>query len=378
MAHKFHFEKQIFDCVVGGVSALDIPRLNIRTAEEARQFIASYGYDMTDEWHAEQLWASHRRAVALIKDQLLEEGEVIPEVLYDPAHLKDLGELLIYASRREAEHKELQRWACAILRVMHVYVHLRSDLFSAFSDEIQYQILRPFQEVISDDPVAGSVLLGKSADFDGIKLHKFDIKPFKTTASSVIKLLARPEKVALTLLDKLGVRFVTRTVYDSFRVVRFLIDRHIVSFAHIIPDQSNNTLFPLNLFTEVMTELERQPKSAQMDQAEIEECLKQSLAKAQGRAEYLEKHNEFSGAEYRFIKFINRKLVTVDIGATERRQKFRFFYPYEIQVMDYNTYVNNLAGPMAHDEYKDRQRKRARNRVFCHQEKSASRPGVGQ
>ncbi len=377
MAHKFHFEKQIFDCVVGGVSALDIPRLNIRTPEEAQQFIASYGYDLTDETHDEQLWASHRRAVALIKDQLLEEGEVIPEELYDPAHLKEIGQLLLYASRRGDEHKHLQRWACAILRVMHVYVHLRSDLFSAFSDEIQYQILRPLQEVISDDPVAGSVLLGKSADFEGIKLHKFDIKPFKTTASSVIKLLARPEKVALTLLDKLGVRFVTRTVYDSFRVVRFLIDRHIVSFAHIIPDQSNNTLFPLNVFTEVMNDLEQRPNAAKMDQAEIEDCLLQRLAKAQGRAEYLEKYNEFSGAEYRFIKFINRKLVTVDIGGTEKRHKFRFFYPYEIQVMDYNTYVNNLAGPMAHDEYKDRQRKRARDRVFGHHENATTRlPGA--
>lgn len=362
--NRFKFEKQILDCVVGGVSALDIPRLNLQSIDECRQFLSAYGYELDDESHREQLWASHRRAVALIKDQLLEEGENIPEELYDPAKLTDLCQLLIYASRREPEHRDLQKWACAVLRVMHVFVHLRNDLFSAFSDDIQAQILKPLQEVISDDPVAGSVLLGKTVDFEGIKLHKFEIKPFKTTASSVIKLLARPEKVALNLLDKLGVRFVTRTVYDSFRVVRFLVDKHIVSYPHIIPDQSNNTLYPLNVFMEVMRELGSDPNASGMESAAVEEVLMKRLAQARGKAEYLEKFNEFSGADYRFVKFINRKLVSVTVGENENRQKFRFFYPFEIQVMDYNTYVTNLSGPMAHDEYKARQRKRARERVL--------------
>lgn len=380
MTHKYHFDKQILDCVVGGVSTLDVPGLNIHSREEARQFITSYGYDLDDELHREQLWAAHRRAVALIKDQLLEEGEEIPDVLYDPALLTDLTQLLVYASQHAAKSsstrdREVQRWACAILRVMHVYVHLRNDLFSAFSDEIQHQILRPLQDVISDDPVVGSVLLGKTAEFEGIRLHRFEIKPFKTTASSVIKLLARPEKVALTLLDKLGVRFITRTVYDSFRVIRFLSERNIVNHSHIIPDQSNNTLFPLNLFLEIMSELEKDPQAAHMDQPAIEARLASRLAEAKGRAEYLEKYNEFSGPEYRFIKFINRKLITVNVGDNQMRRKFRFFYPYEIQIMDYNTYVNNLAGPMAHDEYKARQRKKARDRVLGVLEKSSTENG---
>ena len=364
MKRRFQFEKQILDCVVGGVSALDIPRLNITSEEEARQFIAAYGYDLEDELHREQLWASHRRAVALIKDQLLEEGESVPEALYDPGQLTDLTQLLMYASRRDPASKDLQRWACAILRVMHVYVHLRSDLFSAFSDDIQVQILKPFQDVITDDPMAGSVWMGRTSDDEGIKLHKFEIKPFKTASSSVIKLLARPEKVALTLLDKLGVRFVTRTVHDAFRVVQFLVQKHIVSYPHIIPDQSNNTLFPLNVFLEVMKELEETPNSEDLEPAIVEELLTRRLNEARGREEYLEKHNEFSGSDYRFIKFINRKLITVTVGENEKRQRFRFFYPYEIQVMDYNTYVSNLSGPMAHDEYKARQRKRARDRVL--------------
>jgi uncharacterized protein (TIGR04552 family) len=103
---------------------------------------------------------------------------------------------------------------------MHVYVHLRNDLFGAFRDEIQSQILNPIQEAIWLDDQTGQTILGPNSVMGGVHLHKYEIKPFKTTASSVVKLLARPERVALTLLDKLGVRFVTRTVYDSFLVIK--------------------------------------------------------------------------------------------------------------------------------------------------------------
>lgn len=375
MPFNFHFQKPTLDCVVGGVSALDVARLNVSNAEQARSFIEAYGYDLSSDADREEIWATHRRAVALIKDQLLEEGESIPDSLYDPAKLTDPSQLLVVASSRRPEDRESQRWACAILRVMHVFVHLRNDLFSAFSDEIQNQILKPLQDAIVSDPVAGSISLGSpsarhvSAAIaasegvdDGIRLHKFDIKPFKTTASSVIKLLARPERVALTLLDKLGVRFVTRSVFDSFRVIRFLVERNIVSYPHIIPDQSNNTLYPLNIFLEAMEELKTNPSPASLE--EVEALLASKMKDAAGRAEFLQKENQFSATDYKFIKFINRKLISVPVGQGERARQFRFFYPYEIQVMDYETHVRNLSGPMAHDAYKDRQRRRARDRVL--------------
>jgi uncharacterized protein (TIGR04562 family) len=380
MKGPFDFSRQVLDCVVGGVSTLDSPRLNVHTLEEARQFILAYGYDMNDPATAEELWATHRRAVAMIREQLLDPGEEIPEVLVEPNQLKDLSQLLIFASAdpqssNDAEEtRHLQRWACAILRVMHVYVHLRNDLFSAFRDEIQAQILSPLQDSIRHDEVGQVTVLGAAvagsgagagSTNTGIQLSKFEIKPFKTTASSVIKLLARPERVALTLLDKLGVRFVTRTTYDAFRVIRFLVDQHMLSYPHIIPDQSNNTLYPVNLFLEAMDELKAKAASGREPTSEeIQEILKGHLQRSQTRAEYREKWNEFSGPDYRFIKFINRKLITVSVGSGEKARNFRFFYPFEIQVMDHETYEKNMSGPMAHSEYKKRQRLRARARVL--------------
>ena len=360
----FHFDRQVLDCVIGGVSAIDIRMLHVQTEEEASQFVLAYGYDLANPDHLEQLWNTHRRAVALIEEQLLEPGELIPTELRDVAGLKSLTNLLLIASSRAAKDREMQRWACAILRVMHVYVHSRHDLFGAFRDEIQAQILKPLQEAIVADDIAGTMMLAPNAIGGAIHLHKFEIKPIKTTASSVIKLLARPERVALTILDKLGVRLVTRNMYDSFRVVRYLVETNLVSFPHIMPDQSANTLYPLNFFMETMGELEGERlKGREITQEEIQESLARRLAE-ESRAQYLEKPNQFSGSEYRFLKFINRKLITVPIGDGDQRRAFRFFYPYEIQVMDQETYARNLMGPMAHDEYKSRQRRRARDRVM--------------
>lgn len=363
--NSFQFNRQVLDCVVGGVSALDIPRLNVQTEDEARQFILAYGYDLENPDHRDQLGSTYRRAVALIREHLLEEGETIPERLYDPNRKLELSELMIIASSRKPEERQLQKWACAILRVMHVYVHLRNDLFSAFRDEIQGQILKPIQEAIASNENGESIVLGSMRPGGDIQLTKFEVKPFKTTASSVVKLLARPERVALTLLDKLGVRFVTRSIYDSFRVVRFLIENHLVSFPHIIPDQSSNTLFPLNLFMEAIEELKlRESKGEALPPEKIDQILKGRLEANRSRAEFNENDNQFSTPDHRFIKFISRKLITVSVGIGENQRPFKFFYPYEFQILDQDSYAATLSGPTAHNEYKKRQRRKARERVL--------------
>lgn len=359
-ASPFAFSRPTLDCVVGGRSALDLSRLEIYTREQARDFVQTYGYNLDDPSQVEDLWATHRRALAMIREQLLDDGEEIPSELYDPTKLEDITDLLLHASNHDPAKAHIQKWACAMLKVMHVYVHLRNDLFSAFRDQIQQQILRPLEAVIHTEGDKTFV-----AASERIEIERFEVKPFKTTASSVIKLLARPERVALTLLDKLGVRFVTRNIFDSFRVVRFLMESHIVSFPHIIPDQSSNTLFPLNLFMESMDELlHSQAGAGAISEQVIEEWLKRNLSEHASRAEFKEKLNQFSGPDHRFIKFINRKLITVPVGSGVSERPFRFFYPFEIQIMDVETWQKNLTGPTAHDQYKARQRRRARERVL--------------
>jgi uncharacterized protein (TIGR04562 family) len=326
--------------------------------EEAYAFMRAYGFEPDNDPQMLDLWRFHRRAVTFIQTELLEEGEVFPESLSDPNQLKDLAYLLIYASTSDRRENSMQRWACSVLKVMHVLVHLDKDLFTHYSHQIQDQILAPFKQHIYQDPTMGTYL-GSPGSHNSISLKKYDIKPFKTSKSSITKLLAKPDEVAFSLLDKMGIRFVTKSLFETFGVLRYLVQNSIVSVPHVVTDQSNNTLYPLNLFIEVCESI---TKEQELQANEIDALLKEKLEKESARATYRKKLNQFSSQDYRFIKFITRKLIRVP--AEEGASPFSFFYPYEIQIVDYETYLKNLGGGASHAEYKKRQKRKARMRVL--------------
>ena len=358
MSLNLAFDPEVFWSLIGGRAVVETPRLNLKSKPEAHAFLKAYGYDLEVEADREKLWHIHSRAVIYLRTQLLQEGETIPDEISDPRGLGDIGDLLILASVRDGQHEGLHKWACALLRVMHVISQLHNDLFNYFSLEIEKEIFRPYRQFVHKDSVSGIRLAGGD-DADSIPLQKFDIKPFKDSDSAITKLLAKPDEVAFGLLDKIGVRFVTHNLFDVFRVMRFLVQSHVISPANVIPSQSNNTLYPVNLFLEVMEGLRG---AETMDVADIDKRLADRLVKETARAQFLEKHNSFTDREYRFVKFITRQLVRVTHPETQK--SFSFFYPYEVQILDYERYLRSLSGPASHDEYKARQRHRARDRVF--------------
>jgi uncharacterized protein (TIGR04552 family) len=257
MPQKFSFDLDMLNSVAGGRSAIDTPRLNIKSLEQATSFIQSYGFDYSNLEDQEKIWYYHRRALVLIVEKLGFDLQEIPELLRERKALGDIRRLLLLASSGEGSERSLQRWSCAILRCMHVYVHAENDLFSSFSEEIQSQILTPFQKAIYHDGTTHKANL-KSLSVEGrtpVELLGFEVKPFKTSSSTVIKLLAKPDALALKIFDKVGVRFVTRSLFDSFQVIRFLVEENIMSFPHIMPDQSSNNLYPVELFVSVCQEL---------------------------------------------------------------------------------------------------------------------------
>ncbi len=359
MKLNLEFDPEVFQSLIGGRAVVETPRLSLKSKEEAHAYLKAYGYDMDVESDKEKLSMIHARAVIYIRTQLLTEGENLPEEISDPKALADIADLLLLASIRDSSTQSLHKWACALLRVMHVISQLHNDLFNYFSLEIQEEIFRSYRQFVHKDSVGGIRLVG-GAESDTIALQKFDIKPFKDSDSAITKLLAKPDEVAFGLLDKIGVRFVTANLFDAFRVMRFLVGNHVVSPANVIPNQSNNTLYPVNLFLDVMEGL---PKLADMEIGELDELLRERLAKNNANAKFLEKHNMFTSRDYRFIKFITRQLVRVTHPETQK--SFSFFYPYEVQILDYEHYLLSLTGPASHDEYKARQRKRARDRVFA-------------
>ncbi len=357
-----NFSPENFKSVIGGLSAIDLPRLALSSLEEATAFIKVYGFDYDDPHDQDRLWYFHRRALVFLVEKLGYESREIPAVIQHRKELGDLRQLLLNASSTDPHQAELQRWSCAVLRVMHVFVHCEMDLFSSFSEEIQKQILSPIQSTIVHDGSSGKTLLqSKQPEGDTIPLIAFETKPFKTSSSTVIKLLARREALAANIYDKLGVRFVTETMFDVFRVVRFLIRESIISTPQILPDQSSNNLYPVNVFLQACQEYS--DSGLKLNAEDLEEYFVKYLENRKGEVEFLRKVNDHSANDYRFVKFICRKLIRIHPAGLDK-PGFQFYYPFEVQILDKSSYHKHQSGPSEHQAYKDRQKQAARERVL--------------
>jgi uncharacterized protein (TIGR04562 family) len=357
MSVNLNFPKQLMKTIVGGYSTLDVPRLDFDSLEEAGDFLKIYGYDLGRPDEVEAVWGIFEQALEMMQKYLLEENEKLPDVLLTRNKVEDIRRLLLYASTKDHAQNSIQSWSCAILRVMHCIAHVENDLFFNYTSEIQTQIFEPIQSRL-ESPADGGLFLGKNEDIDQVPLLKFETKAFKEKHSMVIKTLSKPETVAIDIFDKMGVRFVTGNIFDAFRVIRYLKAKNVICFANVMPHQSKNTLYPSNLFLETVEELANSKKNYTSD--EVEKKLKEVMESSGDRAQYREKFNPFSDNTYKVVKFICRHLVKIK---TENGL-IRFFYPYEIQIMDYQTYISNLAGTASHGEYKRRQRKAARDRMM--------------
>lgn len=352
------FELSQLHCLAAGKSAIDVSKLNLKTLEEADAFLVSYGFDPHNDEQRERLWYYYRRAYVLLTESLGYPENEIPTVLKDRKELKDIRLLLLFAS--ESADEMMQRWACALLRAIHVFVHSENDLFFSFPEEIQKQILGSIEtNIVIDGSLHKTFLKTEQSGFDPIELKSFEIKPFKGSVSTVIKLLAKPDALAMKIYDKLGVRFITQNLFDTFRVMRFLTGTNMISYAHIMPDQSSNNLYPVDLF--MTTALEIQSQHPQATSEQISQLLTEQLEKSDKKNDLFKKTNHFSGFDYQFIKFITRKLIRVN-GADGKQ--FSFFFPYEVQIMDQSAHAKILSGPSEHQSYKERQKDAARARLF--------------
>ncbi len=351
MQETYGFPEEMFATVLGGTSILDIPRLRIDDLQEAHSFISCYGYQMTKLEDVEELWQLHADALQFLNKNILKENEILPELILSREQLKDVGNLLVFASQKEGQ---LQKWSCALLRVMHVLSHLQNSVFFTFSEHLQKQILSPIEKHIHIRD--GYYYLGEREE--EIPLYTFRQKKFKSKRSATIKLLAKRNEFGMNLLDRMGLRFITYSVYDSFRVLRYLINQHLISIPNLVSDQTRNNLYPLNLFLEVMDKLHLQERKHTIE--EIDALLQRTFERRSEEAEFTLKANDFSSTSYRAIKFIARHMVEIPIAGRD----FHFFFPFEVQIMDKETHAQNTTGDSAHSSYKDRQLQAARDRVL--------------
>ncbi len=345
----------ILDIILGSKSTIDIPKLSIHSRDEAIQFIFTYGYDINNYKDAKILWKIHRKAIEILEEEVLDVTEDLPSKVRNKEELKDIADLLLIASY--ADGSLLQKYGCAILKVMHLITHLENDLFTSFTDDIQYQILRPITEHIVYDE-RGAQFLGEQKR---IELKEFSVKSFKQTKSGVIKLLAKDNVLAMTLLDRVGVRFITKSIYDIFRVIQYFIDYNLISFPQTIVGQSKNMICPIEIFLQAQ-EAFIGVENKEKDFEDFSKILHEKLEKWRVKGDKFETDNEFTSKDFKFVKFISQRFLNIDRG--HEKSPLKFFYPFEVQIIDQKTFQENEETNASHYAYKERQRRAARRRVL--------------
>lgn len=390
---KYEFSWEVLDVIISGRSSIDSPTgFQILNADEANRFIDSYGYDLDDPIQAAEIQGNYHEALNFVRKYFLQpenpEGLKleIPRKILELTSIRDL--LLMASGHAPGQSTDtaglmLKHWACALLKIMHTIAHIDKDLRSPHFADIQKQIFDRFYKFVSRD-ADGNLYLGDESV--RVDLCAFETKPKKARDSIILKLLHKPENVAEDIFDRVGMRFVTKTRLGALQVIKFLKDRMIVMAPNIKPSRSRNTLVDLDFFRS-----ELQDALIKASQNEINEAELITALEAAAQPPRVNPDNPHSSEFYRSIQFTGRQLIkmtnplfdqlkevkalgrgrTDDLSkALEKidtrylQREVRFFYPFEVQVVDQKSNEENEKGRSAHSEYKRAQVQTALRRVM--------------
>jgi len=349
------FSWQTLRAIIGGTSALDLPRLNLGTLTDADEFLTGYGFDWTDPSHRAEVLHIRSESLTFIEEELLPPPADINREVWRE---EDVRKLLLWASANpDGPEQSRQRWSCALLRVMHTRAHVDSHLQDTFGPQIRDQILDRFRPHLKGDPQ--NLRLG-----DGeysVPLVGFEMKSAKPWRSVLSKLLHKPENVAADVFDHIGVRFITPTRLDALRAVYYLRANNVVMFTNIKPTRSRNTLVDLSRLEAEMDGLDRALADGTISPADRQAALHRAADRL-APMELSRAYNRFTDDTYRSIQFTSRQMVRAPTATGLRPA--RFFFPYEVQILDHISYERARNGRASHEVYKARQREAIRQRVL--------------
>ncbi|GAB4521893.1 MAG: hypothetical protein Tsb0020_40390 [Haliangiales bacterium] len=255
-------------------------------------------------------------------------------------------DLFLIASR-DGPH---QRWACVVLKVMHIINHLSG----------REAIVRL---PIADDKVFHATELKVIQIVDELRAAGYPIIEFewsrKPKDSLITKLLSKRSTLAAKVYDKLRFRL-TVSKYEDLMPILAVLTRQLIPFNYIIPGESVNHLVP---FDETVTAHQRLARlRAQLQKTEHGD---EGAVSASSPSPY----NEFSGPEYRIINFVTDlpiRLEAIFPGEGEPLSEFGHivFVLAEFQLADKQTAVRNEQGESSHERYKARQHEKVRVRLL--------------
>ena len=374
----FPMPPEVTQVILGGGSPIDLDALHVHSPGEALHFALNYGYDMSVPVQRAAVLRVYEDAVDFLEGVVLEGTD-----LHVPLEVRDLQdplELLVWASDRPRNHRG--RWSCAILRVMHTLFHVDHNVNLRFLPEIQRQVFNRYDQYLVCDE--GRWCLRGAYELPLVATER---KENKDRVSMLLKMLHKPENVAETIYDQIGIRFVAEDQLGVLMVIRFLLDHHVLMPTHIKPSRSRNLMIDMEALAAWS---EAMPPFFRIQDLSLEERreLSQTLAiKAPGKDQ-----NPFSSKEYSAIQFTARTLVRLPSPATKaletlqtrlqtmgdtelsdlvripellsEQEEFTFFFAHEVQVMEQSGFQSSRSGPASHTEYKQRQRDAARRRVL--------------
>src|SRR3954465_14785025 len=139
-----------------------------------------------------------------------------------------------------SSHGPHQKWACVVLKVMHIIHHINGRgalLTLSVSDEIIFrEIELKVMQVVEQLRASGAPL----AEWEWSR---------KPKDSQITKLLAKRSTLAANIYDKLRFRLIVPTRDDLVPMIATLT-RQLIPFNYIVPGESVNQLLDLQEITE--------------------------------------------------------------------------------------------------------------------------------
>lgn len=367
--------------LTAGVSAIDLGSLLIRNREDARRFAKEYGFqlDSPEDWL--RAGKAHREAITFIDETFLTPNQ---RHLMDPEirNPKDILDLLIFSSNYMNKSVQKQRWACAVLKVMHGIFHIDLDFKLKNFDEIRRQIFLTLDKLIDSHGPNHYLTDGVMS----LPLYFLQKKRNKNRKSILLKLLQKPSYVASDIYDHLGLRLIFNTKVECLLGLKLLTRNHQISVTNIKPFRSRNNLVDLKSAKKIFSRLKPVLAKAQTYPTELFRQMDEELS-GQFQPKKRES-NPHSSSEFQSIQITIRKMIRIPNQAAEQIKKYQdilkeqaielpedlktsaaepelaFYFDYEIQLMDRASYLRSMRGPSSHEAYKRRQKETARRRVL--------------
>jgi uncharacterized protein (TIGR04552 family) len=306
-----------------GDSVVDWHRLNYADHADVDRFLRLNEFDPDNDEEMARLEDTRSDAVEYLSRAF---AMAIPDEVAGDLPARDL--FLVASS-----HGPHQKWACVVLKVMHIIHHIngRAGLLkmSVSDDTIFREIERKVVRVVEELRAAGCAV----AEFEWSR---------KPRDSQITKLMAKRSTLAANIYDKLRFRLIVPTPDDLVPMIATLT-RQLIPFNYVVPGESVNQLIDLRQVAQVALE-------------------------SAGHKPSEDPYNEFSGPEYRIINFvadlplrIERLLPRTEIPPDATHVVFVLT---EFQIADKATALRNESGASSHEAYKARQNERVRMRLF--------------